>query len=498
MKRKKFSNGCMPARTAILLLLIFHPLFLGSCRPNPGTSENTRPSPTPTGAVEYVRNVNVSSYADVVSRVTPSVVTVRSERRVRAPQQHPFFNDPFFREYFGRRFGESIPQPQEQIRRGLGSGVIFKADGYVLTNHHVIDGAEGIKVEVLDLRVFDARRVGSDPPSDLAVLKIEASGLPTLSLGDSDSVRVGDVVLAIGNPLGLGQTVTSGIISAKGRVTGLSDGSFESFLQTDAPINRGNSGGALVNTAGELIGINSQILSPTGGNIGIGFAIPSNMARHVSDQLMASGKVRRGKLGVTIQPVTAEVAESLELTSARGVIVNGVEPGSPAERAGLKQGDVIIAFNGRPVEDSNSLRNQIASTQPGTDVTLTVRRGSIEQQIQAQLAELSVEANQAGRKSEGTGWGDLYGLSTSPLNPQTARRLGMPENTKGLVVTAVEPISPAYDSGLQPSDVITQVNRQPVTGVADLKSALEQAKGRPVLLLINRRGTSIFITFRPR
>ncbi len=498
MKMKKFIYGYIPARVAIPLLLIFHPLFLGSCRTSPGVSESTGLSPTPTGAVEYVRSVNINSYADVVSRVSPSVITIHSERRVRAPQQHPFFNDPLFREFFGRRFGESAPQPPEQVQRGLGSGVIFKSDGFLLTNHHVIDGAEGIKVELSDLRIFDAKRVGSDPPSDLAVLKIDASGLPTMSLGDSDGVRVGDVVLAIGNPLGLGQTVTSGIISAKSRVTGLSDGSFESFLQTDAAINRGNSGGALINTAGEMIGINSQILSPTGGNIGIGFAIPSDMARNVSDQLIKSGKVRRGKLGVTIQNVTAEIAESLGLPAVRGVIVSGVEPGSPAERAGIKQGEVITAFNGRPVEDSNSLRNQIASTQPGTDVTLTIRRGSIEQQIQARLEELSVEAQQAGSKSEGTSRGDFFGLTVSPVNPQIARRLGLPENTRGLVVTAVEPISPAHDSGLQPNDVITQVNRQPVTSVAELKSALEQSKGRPVLLLINRQGNSIFITIRPR
>jgi serine protease Do len=390
-----------------------------------------------------------------------------------------------------------MPQPQDRVQRGLGSGVIFKPDGYILTNHHVVDGAEGIKVEMSDQRVFNARLVGSDPPSDLAVLQVDRSDLPVLALGDSDSVRVGDVVLAVGNPLGIGQTVTAGIISARGRTTGLSDGSFESFLQTDAPINRGNSGGALVNTAGELVGINSQILSPTGVNIGIGFAIPVNMARYVTDQLTSTGRVRRGKLGVTIQPITSDLAASLGLTEVRGVIVSGMESGGPADRAGIKQGDVITAIDGKPVEDSNSLRNQIASTQPGTEITLTVRRDGSEQPIRVKLEELSVEASQAGsNRGEGSGSNGLYGVSVSPLNPETARRLGLPDDTRGMVVTGVEPISPAADAGLQPGDVITQVNRQPVSSVAELRSALAQTKERPALLLIYRRGATLFLTMR--
>lgn len=258
------------------------------------------------------------SYAGVVNRASPAVVTVLPEKRMRTPRQHPFLNDPFFRDFFGER----LPQPQPRRERGLGSGVIVSNDGYILTNHHVVDGAEQIRIELVDRRTFDAKVVGSDPRSDLAVLKIDAKDLPTLALGNSDQVQVGDVALALGNPLGIGQTVTAGIISAKGRSTGLSDGSFEDFLQTDAPINRGNSGGALVNTNAELIGINSQILSPSGGNIGIGFAIPANMARSIMDQLIKTGQVRRGQLGVVVQTVSQDIASSMGLKEARGVIVS--------------------------------------------------------------------------------------------------------------------------------------------------------------------------------
>jgi Do/DeqQ family serine protease len=290
-----------------------------------------------------------TSYADVVDRDAPAVVTVRSERRVRVPEQFPFMGMPFL--------GEVQPQPQDRIEHGLGSGVIVSADGYILTNDHVIDGAEDIRVELTDNRTLPAKVVGSDTPSDLAVLKIDASHLPVLPLGNSDQVRVGDVVLAIGNPLGVGQTVTMGIISAKGRQTGLSDGSFEDFLQTDAPINQGNSGGALVNTSGELIGINSQIISPSGGNIGIGFAVPANMAKSVMAQLTNSGTVRRGMLGVTVQPVTSDLASSLGLSDVRGALISSVQHGGPADRAGVQRGDVILALNGSPVADSNALRN---------------------------------------------------------------------------------------------------------------------------------------------
>ena len=302
-------------------------------------------------------------------------------------------DDPFFRQFFGDR-GQLPQPPVEQHRNALGSGVIVSTDGYILTNHHVIDGAEQIKVDLNDNRTLDAKVVGSDPPSDVALLKINASDLPVLSLGDSDRTRVGDVVLAIGNPLGIGQTVTMGIISAKGRQTGLSSGSFEDFLQTDAPINQGNSGGALVSTNSELVGINSQILSPSGGSIGIGFAIPSNMARTVMETLIKNGKVRRGQLGITVQKVTSDIASSLGMKEAKGVRVAQVQPGSPAELAGLKKGDIITAFNGTEVNDPNVFRNQVASRSPGTEVTLTSQRDGREQQVRATLDEFTPQIAQ--------------------------------------------------------------------------------------------------------
>ena len=331
------------------------------------------------------------SYADVVSKAAPAVVTIHSQMRVRQPQQFPFGNDPFFQEFFGDR----VPPPAPERRReGLGSGVIVSQDGYVLTNHHVIDGADRIKVDLNDNRTLEAKVIGTDPPSDLAVLKVEASGLPVLGLGDSDRTRVGDVVLAIGNPLGVGQTVTMGIISAKGRQTGLSNGAFEDFLQTDAPINQGNSGGALVSTNIELIGINSQILSPSGGSIGLGFAVPSNMARTVMDQLIKTGTVRRGQLGITVLKIPSEEASKLGVTEGAGVVVYQVQPGSAADRAGLRRGDIITALNGTAVDDPNTFRNIIAGSAPGTEVTLTVKRDGKEQQVRATLGEFAPQPEQ--------------------------------------------------------------------------------------------------------
>ena len=439
-----------------------------------------------------------NSYADLVTRVAPAVVTIRSTERARAAQQFPFSDDPTLREFFGDR----APQQQQTPQRvqGVGSGVIVNADGYILTNHHVVDGALEIKVELTDNRTFTAKLVGSDAPSDLAVLKIDAKDLPTLHLGDSDKVRVGDFVLAVGNPLGIGQTVTSGIVSAKGRTTGLSDGSFEDFLQTDAAINRGNSGGALVNTTGELIGINSQILSPSGGSIGIGFAIPSNMAKAVMDQLLKTGKVRRGMLGVTIQSVDADLASSLSLPAARGAIVTSVANGGPAEKAGLKRGDVITAINKQPVIDNNSLRNLVASQQPGSNVDVTASRNGRDQNFQIALAELPdrerPESEDEDTSSTGATGNQKYGLTLQPVTPGTAQRIGLDAADQGLLVSRLDPNGSAAAAGIRQDDLIQEVNRQPVKSVAEFNAAVQQSGAKPALVLVKRRNGIIYLTLK--
>jgi serine protease Do len=477
-------------------------LLLAACQSFPNRPASTR-SPSrenmgsasremPSGNVSV--NGPVLSYANVVDRVAPAVVTVRSSRRVAAPRQFPFFDDPFFRDLF-RRGVQRGGGSQTEVEEALGSGVIVRADGYILTNDHVINGAQDIKVDLFNRHTYSAKLIGEDSPSDLAVLKINAGGLPVLELGNSDAVRVGDVCLAVGNPLGIGETVTSGIISARQRATGLSSGNFEDFLQTDAPINRGNSGGALVNTRGELIGINSQIISTTGASIGLGFAIPSNMARNVMDQLVSTGKVQRGMLGVGIQPVTSDLASSLGLNEVRGVLVNSVSPNGPASKAGLKPGDVIIKLNGNDINDPNVLQDQITGTKPGTEVTLTIIRNGLQQDIHATIAELTPQAARAAAErggQQGQG-GTKLGISVAPLDPDTARQLNLPPSTPGLVVESVDPTGPAAAAGLQTGDVIQEVNRRQVRSVDDLEKAVRASGDRPPLLLVNRDGQTIFV-----
>jgi Do/DeqQ family serine protease len=488
----------------VFIVVIVGAITFSGCRSGflSGGDVPVQPPPAGPSAPVSVDGVR-TSYADVVEKTSPAVVRIEAEHKSTVTnQQFPFGDDDFFRQM-------PIPrQPQQRapVERGLGSGVIVSADGTIMTNYHVVEGAERITVETNDNKTFEAKVVGSDQPSDLAVLKVEAQNLPFLTLGNSDNVRVGDIVLAIGNPLGIGQTVTAGIISAKGRRTGLSDGSFEDFLQTDAPINRGNSGGALVNLNGELIGINSQILSSpgsAGGNIGIGFSIPSNMAKTVMDQLLKDGKVRRGMLGINIQNITADTAKALELADTTGVLVSNVRSGSAADKAGLKRGDIITAINGEKIEDSNVLRNKVAGTLPGTAIKLNVLRDGKEQELTATLDEFNVEEakkensdqNNNNGAPQGKQNGKL-GLSLQPVTPEMARQLDLPD-TGGLVVTDVDPNGAAAAEGIARGDVILEINRQPVNSVDEVQGALEKSGSRPILLLINRRGQTIYLTVRP-
>ncbi|HEX8559715.1 MAG TPA: Do family serine endopeptidase [Pyrinomonadaceae bacterium] len=504
MSSFKVSAGRLPGPAAFKSFLAASALALSLG----GVGESRASAPAEPAATQDVtagaQGPAVTSYAGVVKRVAPAVVTINAQRRASARQESPFGDNPLLEEFFGRRERQQPRRPRPERRAtALGSGVIVSADGYILTNHHVVEGAEQIKVELNDGRTLDAQVVGSDEPSDLAVLKVKGGNLPTLRLGDSDKVEVGDVVLAVGNPLGIGQTVTTGIISAKGRQTGAGDGSFEDFLQTDAPINQGNSGGALVNTSGELIGINSQILSRSGGSIGIGFAIPSNMAGDVMGQLVRSGEVRRGQLGVVVQKVTSDMADSLGLGGARGVIVSQVQPGSAAERAGLRRGDVITALNGAAVNDPNAFRNRVAGVQPGTEARLDLVREGRETQARAVLGEFKFEKARAEVEDEpaqAPAKGDTgkLGLGVEPVTPQASGRFGLPAATRGLVVTQVDADGPAADAGLERGDVIVEVNQRAVGTAAELKAAVERTGSRPALLLVNRRGSDVYMTVTPR
>ena len=444
-------------------------------------------TPGPAARPAPVLPAHPQSYSAVVDTVAPSVVTIRVQKQ--AEVSNTALPAPF-REFFGNRGGGG---PERRREGALGSGVVVREDGLILTNHHVVEGADTIRVDLADGRSFAATLVGSDAPSDLAVLRVPARGLPALPFGNSDRMKVGDVVLAFGNPLGVGQTVTMGIVSAKGRATGVSEGSYEDFLQTDAPINQGNSGGALVNLQGELVGINAQIVSPSGGNIGLGFAIPSSMAMAVTEQLARDGVVRRAKLGVTVQGLTPELAESLGAPDARGALVSDVEPGGPADRAGVKQGDVVVEVDGKPVADANAMRNQIAGTKPGESVPIVLRRNGRTETVTARLAERERPADDT-RAAAGAGHGEAgFGMAVTPLTPQVAAELELPRSATGLVVTGVDPSGLAASAGMQAGDLIKSVNGQTVTSVASLRSALKAHPDRPALVLVSRKGADAFV-----
>jgi serine protease Do len=434
-----------------------------------------------------------NTFAPVVKKVLPAVVNVSSAKMVKTQGMMPGNMDPFFRQFFGDDagpFGSNGGAPRQQRQQGQGSGVIVSPEGYILTNNHVVDGATDVRVTLSDKREFKARIVGTDPKTDLAVLKIDATNLPSAVIGDSDKVQVGDFALAVGNPFGLGSTVTMGIISATGRGN-LGIEEYEDFIQTDAPINPGNSGGALVNDRGDLIGINTAILSHSEGNQGIGFAIPVAVARNVTDQILRNGKVTRAYLGVMSEEVTAALAKAFHENEPGGALVSSVRPDSPAGHAGIEKGDIILAVNGKPINDSPQLAMTISLMQPGTQVSLKLLRDGAQREVSARLEEMPTESAKAASEPDDSQTG-MEGVSVGDLSARDARQLGLSPDTTGVVVTAVDPASLAAVNGLQRGDVIVEVNRKPVRNTAEFEQALKHSTAA-TLLLVNRKGSTLYL-----
>jgi serine protease Do len=427
----------------------------------------------------------------------PTVVKISASKVVKTPAgfAEEGGDDPndMLRQFFGGRRGPgNFQTPQSHREGGLGSGVIISTDGYILTNNHVVDGATDVRVTLPDRREFKAKVIGTDPKTDIALIKIDAANLPAITVGNSSKLQVGDEVLAIGNPYGVGQTVTMGIVSATGRANlGIED--YEDFIQTDASINPGNSGGALVNDRGELVGINTAILAAgSGGNQGIGFAVPVNLARKVMDQIVDHGHVMRAYLGVTVQEVTPAIAKAIGLDGPKGALVSDVSPNSPAQKAGLQSGDVILAVNSTPILESNQLRMDISMMDTNQSLKLKIFRNGKTQDVSAMTAELpGAKVERASNDKPGDS-GALEGVSVQPLDPQTAQQDGLSANASGVVVTGVDPSSAAADSGLKEGDVIQEVNHNKVTGVDDFASAIKKSNGDS-LLLVNRGGNKLYL-----
>ena len=452
------SQTHLSSRSGLFALLVLFSIIIAS-------------SPRPAGAeaADDIALLDRSSraFVNVVKAAQPAVVNIRVEKSVESKGGFPgggdeMFNNPFFEHFFGPQFRG----PHRFQQQGQGSGFIINRDGFILTNNHVVEGADTITVRLSDEREFKAKLVGSDPQTDVAMIKIQDSGsLPTLTLGNSDALEVGEWVIAIGNPFGLNQTVTVGVVSAKGRNrVGINE--YESFIQTDAAINPGNSGGPLLNTHGEVIGINSALFSRTGGYMGIGFAIPINMVKAIEDQLQKHGKVTRGWLGVAIQDVNEDLAKSFDLKQAKGILVSEVQPDSPASKADLKQGDVILRLNGAELKDVSDLRNKVALITPGTTATLTIIRTGSEKVIDVVIGEQPSGFGKAGGGLPPQGNLEQFGLNLQDLTPELAQQLGYTAEQKGVVISAVTPGSPAETAGLQAGYLIEEVNK---VGVADLK-----------------------------
>ncbi len=442
-------------------------------------------------------------FVAIAKAATPSVVNISTTRIVKTTDgpHSPFMDDPFFRQFFGDQFHRNFGTPRERKEQSLGSGVIVDPKGYIITNNHVIEKADEIKVFLGNKKEYKGKVIGTDPKTDIAVIKINADDLPAVTWGDSDHLQVGEYVLAIGNPFGLNQTVTMGIVSAVGRANvGIAD--YEDFIQTDAAINPGNSGGALVNSRGELIGINTAIFTRSGGYMGIGFAVPANMARKVMDSLISKGKVVRGWLGVSIQDLNPDLAQQFGDKNLKGSLVADVLKDSPAEKAGLKRGDIITGYEGKPIEDTIQLRNMVANTPVGKTVSIRVVRDKKEMNLKVAIAELPKDAEKLKGSPEESYQpeeaGVLSGVQVQNLTDDILKDLDLPAGTRGVVVSDIESGSAAEDTGLRQGDVIQEINRKPVGNVDDYRKIVSKlGKSSPVLLLINRQGSTIFFTLNP-
>ena len=441
-----------------------------------------------------------ASFSGIIKKITPSVVKIEVTARAQnaaefgGPEQIIPFGRSGGREL--RRFFDGNGQPQQPREHGAASGVIVTADGYILTNNHVVDHAHKVEITMTDGRTLTARVVGTDPKTDLAVLKVEATSLPAITFADSSAAEVGDMVLALGNPFGIGQSVTMGMISATGRATMGLD--YEDFIQTDAAINPGNSGGALVDAQGRLVGINTAILSRSGGNDGVGFAVPANMARNVMEDLISSGHVTRAYLGVMVQDLTPALAREFKAGEhTAGALIGDVPEHSPAAKAGLEEGDIVTAFAGQPVKDARGLKLAVGSRKPGENAELKVLREGTEKTLTATLeaqpgADNAVPASHhaSGKHEQGT----LNGVGVGDLDKATRREAGIPSDVKGALITSVDESSPAWEAGLRPGDVIEQINRQPVTGAEDAVKLTEAPAGQETLLRVWSRGGSRYVT----
>ena len=470
-----------------------------SSRPNFATAKNSIDN----YPIQSLKGFN-DAFVQIAESATPSVVTIFTEKKVTQRDISPldFFGRPFS-DFFGHQFDDFFEKPEggarsgrSEVQRGLGSGVIVTDDGYILTNNHVIDDADAVYIRTYDNRKIDAKVIGKDPKTDLAVIKVNAKGLKPIVIGDSDKLRVAEWVIAIGSPLGenFARTVTQGIVSAKGRANvGLAD--YEDFIQTDAAINPGNSGGALVNINGELVGINTAIASRTGGFEGIGFAVPSNMAKKVLTSLITSGKVTRGYLGVSIQDIDENLAKAMHLKTGEGVLVGTIVEGSPAAKAGIKTGDVILDFNGAKVTTSVALRNAIASNSPGVTVKLRVLRDGVIRLFSVRLEEQAVK-EVASQTTGEEKTNSALGFRTEELTAETAQKLNRKPGSGKVVITSVAPSASAYQAGLRRGDVILSVNRQSVTSFAQYKALVNTIKSGDLLfLLVDRGGRKIYFAF---